>query len=301
MKKAVLFVGQGSQYTNMGLDFLDNDNAKKKLDIANEILGFNILDILKNENNELNKTKYTQTITAFITIVMYDTFLGYGNHADAFLGFSLGEYVALYAAGVYNFEEVMKIVSARAKFMEEASVLNPGKMVAVLNADLEVLKNIVDKISLNDNINIANYNAKNQVVVSGSNTAIELLILKLKEKQIKRVIPLNVSGAFHSKLMEDAGKSLRIYLNMFKPKINSMPVYMNVTAKPLNINNLNDLLEKQIKSSVYFYQSIEQMINDGITEFIEIGPGIVLSQLVRKNYPNVLVKNINKLSDLKGE
>ncbi|CCV64670.1 Malonyl CoA-(acyl-carrier-protein) transacylase [Alteracholeplasma palmae J233] len=294
MKKAIVFSGQGSQFTNMGKEFL----TSHMVEIANKVLGYDVLEILENKNNELNDTYYTQPMIALVSIAIYDKCKAYID-ADAFLGFSLGEYVALYASGIYDFETILKIVKKRSELMQKASVGNKGKMAAVINLDETIIKNICDSISeqLNEVLVIANYNSKNQIVISGTYDAIELASQKLKEAGAKRVITLNVSGAFHSPLMKQAGKELKEYLSRIPQITTTKSVYLNTTAMPLNQNELLERLEEQIQSPVYFYQSIEQMIKDGYTHFIEMGPGTVLSQLIKKNYPEVMVNNIEKIED----
>ncbi|VEU80979.1 ACP S-malonyltransferase [Haploplasma axanthum] len=298
MKRAVLFVGQGSQYTNMGIDFLNNDKAENLINKATKILGYDIRKILENENGELNNTLYTQPIVALITIIMYERFLEYGIDINGFLGFSLGEYVALYASGIYDFESIIRIIDKRAKLMNEASTKNQGGMAAVLNANLSDIERICNEVSKENYVTIANYNSKNQIVISGTSLGIEQASKVLKELGVKRVLPLNVSGAFHSNLMSEAGILLKTYLKSFKTNENEKECFMNVTGKPLIYDELLDNMEQQIKSPVKFYQSIEEMINNGYQEFIEIGPGNVLTQLIKKNYPEVKTFNINKLTDL---
>src|SRR5690554_661968 len=295
MKVAVMFSGQGSQYANMGLSFFENNLDKIK--IAEDILGFDILNALKNENEELKKTSFTQTLMTLMMMFIYDE-LKEKIEISGTLGFSLGEYSALYAASVYDFETLIKLVLYRSKLMDEASTKYPGKMVAVLNTDLDNLEKVVSDIAKNDIITIANYNAKSQHVLSGSEQAINNALDILKELGVRRMIPLNVSGGFHSQLMNDASHKLNTYLKTLKPTSPLIPVYLNTTAKPLVLSELEMRLTDQIKSSVYFYQTIEEMIKDGFTHFIEVGPGNVLTNLVKRNY-EVKVINIENKEDFK--
>lgn len=295
MKVAVMFSGQGSQYANMGLSFFENNLDKIK--IAEDILGFDILNALKNENEELKKTSFTQTLMTLMMMFIYDE-LKEKIEISGTLGFSLGEYSALYAASVYDFETLIKLVLYRSKLMDEASTKYPGKMVAVLNADLNNLEKVVSDIAKNDIITIANYNARSQHVLSGSEQAINNALEILKDLGVRRMIPLNVSGGFHSQLMNDASHKLNTYLKTLKPTSPLIPVYLNTTAKPLVLSELEMRLTDQIKSSVYFYQTIEEMIKDGFTHFIEVGPGNVLTNLVKRNY-EVKVINIENKEDFK--
>lgn len=294
-----MFSGQGSQYANMGLDVLSKD--KDKVLLANEILGFDVIAALKNENEELSNTKYTQPLMVLVSILLFDSFRE-KNDYDFLLGFSLGEYSALYAAGIYSFSDILKIVKYRSEIMEEAASKNPGKMAAVINFDYEILNEVVNDINNNEDkiVTIANYNSKKQLVISGNNLGVDLTIEKLKELGARRVIPLNVSGGFHSILMKDASNLLYDYLKGFNKNPNQKPLYLNTTANALVFDDLEKELKRQMYQSVKFYQTIENLINEGVLRFIEIGPGKVLKNLVQKNYDNLEVLNIENINDLKS-
>src|SRR5690554_3781502 len=301
MKTAIMFSGQGSQYANMGLDVLSLDKNKDKVLLANEILGFDVIAALKNENEELSNTKYTQPLMVLVSILLFDSFRE-KNDYDFLLGFSLGEYSALYAAGIYSFSDILKIVKYRSEIMEEAASKNPGKMAAVINFDYEILNEVVNDINNNEDkiVTIANYNSKKQLVISGNNLGVDLTIEKLKELGARRVIPLNVSGGFHSILMKDASNLLYDYLKGFNKNPNQKPLYLNTTANALVFDDLEKELKRQMYQSVKFYQTIENLINEGVLRFIEIGPGKVLKNLVQKNYDNLEVLNIENINDLKS-
>jgi len=304
MKKAILFAGQGSQYTNMGLDFFECEEALKKVKIAEEILGFDVKKILENKENELNNTLYTQPLMALVTIIIYERCLKEGLKVDGFLGFSLGEYVALYAAGIYDFSSIIKIVNNRAILMNDETLKHEGAMAAVLGCPLDVIKEVLEIVKNDYYVDIANYNSKNQIVISGLKQGVLRVIELLKMRGFRKNIMLKVSGAFHSLLMSDAGVKLEKYLNEFKANKNNKDCYMNVTGKKLVFEDLKKNIIDQIQSPVKFYQSIENMIEDGFDEFIEIGPGNVLSTILKKNYPDLKVYNIEKIEDLekiKGE
>lgn len=298
MKKVLMFSGQGSQYPNMGIDVLTLPENKEKLEIAENIFGFNILEALKNENIELSQTKYTQPLLVLVSILLFDQFKK--NHDfDAVIGFSLGEYSALYANGIYSYNDILNIVKYRSLLMEEAAISKPGKMVAVLNFEPNSLEKIVNQINDdNDIVTIANYNSRNQLVISGNTSGVDKVIEELKNQGVKRMVPLNVSGGFHSKLMFDASQKLYDYLIKVKKNNNKKTMYLNTTAKPLVLESLESELQKQMYSSVLFYQTIEELIKNGYTSFIEIGPGKVLKNLVFKNYSDVKVSNIENLEDL---
>lgn len=301
MKTLLMFSGQGSQYPNMGLDVISLPENNEKIKLAEEIFGFNITTALKNENNELNQTKYTQPLMVLVSILLFEEF-NKNNNFDGLLGFSLGEYSALYAAEIYDFETLLKLVKVRSELMEEASNNNPGKMAAVLNFETEKLEEVVNKINNNNDsiVTIANYNSKNQLVISGNDKGFNKVIAELKELGVRRIIPLNVSGGFHSLLMKDASNKLFDYLLTLNKNNNTKPLYLNTTSNQLEIKELEKELQKQMHSSVLFYQSIENAIIDGYTRFIEIGPGKVLRNLVSKNYQNIEVLNIENIEDLKS-
>lgn len=301
MKTLLMFSGQGSQYPNMGLDVISLPENNEKIKLAEKILGFNITTALKNENNELNQTKYTQPLMVLVSILLFEEF-NKNNNFDGLLGFSLGEYSALYAAEIYDFETLLKLVKVRSELMEEASNNNPGKMAAVLNFETEKLEEVVNKINNNNDsiVTIANYNSKNQLVISGNDKGFNKVIDELKELGVRRIIPLNVSGGFHSLLMKDASNKLFDYLITLNKNNNTKPLYLNTTSNQLEIKELEKELQKQMHSSVLFYQSIENAIKDGYTRFIEIGPGKVLRNLVSKNYQKIEVLNIENIEDLKS-
>lgn len=298
MKTAIMFSGQGSQYPLMGIDVINLKHNEDKVKRAENILGFNIKKALKNENNELSNTKYTQPLMVLVSILLFDEYK-IQNQVHGLVGFSLGEYSALYSSGLYSFDDVIRLVKYRSELMEEACKLYPGKMIAVLNADLKLLEDLVSSINNEDDIvSVANYNSRKQIVLSGNNSGIDKIIDQLRANNIKRIVPLNVSGAFHSILMKDASISLNKYLNSLVKLNIEYPIYLNTTSKPLKIDKLEVEMTKQMYSPVLFYQAIENMINDGYTKFIEIGPGKVLRNIVYKNYPDVLVESIEKLDDL---
>lgn len=299
MKKAVMFSGQGSQYPLMGIEFLKLKKNEEKIKIANEILNFDVLKALENKNNELNETKYVQPLMVLVSILIFDKFKTITN-IDGVLGFSLGEYSALYASEIYSFEDILNIVKIRSELMNEASIKYPGKMAAILNFDLNELEQIVNKVNnnLDKIVTIANYNSRKQLVISGNDEGVEEVINILKDLNVKRIIPLNVSGGFHSKLMYESSEKLYNELLKYNKNKNKYDLYLNTTANKVVVLDLEEELKKQIYSSVLFYQTIEQMIKDGYNTFIEIGPGKVLSNLVKRNYKDVLVYNIENIEDL---
>lgn len=300
MKVGLMFSGQGSQHANMGLDFFKLEKNKEKIELANKIFGYDTIEALKNLNDELNKTSYTQELMTLMMVLIYDYIKEKGIKVSGALGFSLGEYSALYASGIYSFSDILHIIKDRANFMEQAVLINKGKMVAILNTDPNLIKEVVSLINNDkDIVSIANYNSRKQIVISGNESGINKALEKFKELDVKRMVSLNVSGGFHSELMDFASQKLFYRLDKYQINEPLFDVYLNTTSKVLKINRLKEELALQVKSPVMFYQTIENMIEDGFTKFIEIGPGVVLKNLVAKNY-DVEVYNIEKLEDIEN-
>ncbi len=303
-KVGVLFAGQGSQYIGMGQDFYNEfDYVREIYKKANSILGYEIESICFKENDMLNQTIFTQPSILTTSIGIYTAFLKELNIKPNIVeGFSLGEYSALFAARVFDFETIIKLVKYRAKLMNEAAEQNKGAMAAIIGLE----KNILEKLCQNESefVHIANYNCSTQFVVSGTENAVKNICEKAKAVSARRAIILNVSGAFHSPLMSGAAKKMLEVLQKTKFSKPSIPIVMNCNAQYLNEKDLFIVMKKQIESSVYFEDSVKLMIKDGVDTFIEIGPGNVLTALVKKIDPNMKVITINKLSDLnnlKGE
>jgi len=280
--KAYIFPGQGAQYTGMGLDLYNNSELAKELfEQANEILGFCITDIMfEGTAEELQQTKVTQPAIFLHSVILAKT-LGDDFKPEMVAGHSLGEFSALVANRVLSFEDGLKLVSKRALAMQKACEMQESTMAAVLGLEDAVVEEVCDSI---DGIVVAaNYNCPGQLVISGEisaiNTACELLI----EKGAKRAIKLPVGGAFHSPLMEPAREELAEAIKntiFHKP---TCPVYQNVVAKAVKDSvEIKENLIVQLTAPVRWTQTIQQMIADGATEFIEVGPGKVLQGLVRK-------------------
>ncbi len=300
MKKlAVLFSGQGSQYPKMGLDYLkDNQFFKEQAEIASSILGFDVIEVLKDETGMIHDTKYTQPLTLLTTLFQYQTFQKLGIKADALLGFSLGEYSAYYAAGVFDFETLFRVIKKRSEAMQACALKEKGSMVAVLGLNEKDVQTLCEKAKNEGLIIPANFNAPGQIVLSGEEKAVDYVVSHAKEHGAKRAIKLSVSGAFHSPLMHDAALEFKAYLDQVKVHTPNVPIYYNLTAQKEVPSDLKELMSKHIESPVLFEQSIKHMIDEGITHFIEIGPGSVLSGLVRKINLDLPMINLDKLDDL---
>lgn len=298
MKKlAFVFAGQGSQYPQMGLDFLeDNLDLNTLSKKADHILGYPSKEVLTGLDCRLNQTKYTQPMILLSSIYAYEYLKTLDIKPEGMLGFSLGEYTALYASGVFSFEETIELVNNRAEFMHQSTQEHQGSMAAILGLPS---KDVVDLLNrLNGSVYPANFNSPIQTVISGTDDMIDIAIIKAKELGCKRAIKLNVSGAFHSPLMLSASTQFEEYIKPFNPKNPSCQVILNTTAKPLLIHELKEEMVKQIISPVRFVEAITYMINEKFTHFIEIGPGTVLSGLIKKIDEHLEVTHISHKNDL---
>lgn len=297
-KTVILFAGQGSQYNNMGLDFVDkSSDARSIFNIAKRYLNFDILEVLGNDS--INETLYTQPLTLLTSILIYSEVKKFIK-PDALLGFSLGEYTAFYEAGIFNLVDTLNIVQARSKFMSDASKLNKGSMQAIIGLDSKTIEQICNEVTKpNFEVSIANYNEPKQTVISGNPNAVKLVANKCMEQGARRTIQLNVSGAFHTSYMASAGIDLERYINdeVFISKPN-YPVWLNSTGLMLENADIAVVAKMQVQSPVMFMQAIKDLVNKGYTNFVEIGPGRVLSGLVKKIDSGVNIININKYEDL---
>lgn len=291
-----IFPGQGAQYLGMGREFYDASSAAKKIfDQANEVLGFDIKKIcFEGPEAELKSTLNCQPAILIASIVALLETQNFASLPKFVIGLSLGEYTALYAAGVFSFEDILRLVRRRAELMEEASQKNPGKMAAILDLELEAVQEICSLTGAE----IANLNCPKQVVISGKIEAVENTVELAKEKGARAVF-LEVSGAFHSSLMKQAAEEFRGFLAKIPASQPKIPIIANVNALPQsNIDEIKENLVKQIYSCVYFEKSIQYISSHGINTFLEIGPGKVLKGLLRRINPSLKVFNIEKPSDI---
>lgn len=279
--KALVFPGQGAQFVGMGKDLYDaNPEIKALMDSANDILGFDILNIMFNGTDEdLKQTSVTQP-AVFIHSVAKAKSLDISD-AKMVAGHSLGEFSALVASGVLSFEDGLKLVSARAKAMQEACDVEAGTMAAILGLADEKVEEICAQVS--GVVIPANYNCPGQLVISGEVSAVEEACAQLKEAGAKRALVLPVNGAFHSPLMQSAQEKLAEAIHNTKFNDAKIPVYQNVTTTAItNAEEIKKNLIAQLTGSVKWTQSVQNMIKDGATHFIEVGPGKALQGMIKK-------------------
>lgn len=303
MKTALIFPGQGSQYLGMMADFFANDlRAKEMIDRADSLLGYSLSKIcFEGPLEELKQTKYTQPALFLHSAVVLELIKD-NISFDAVAGHSVGEYSALYSAGVLSFEEALCLVAFRGELMFHAGEFSPGTMFAIIGANDSDVEKICKELTEKGQGNVvvvANYNCPGQLVVSGSAEYLHSNILAFKNVGAKIIKELVVSGAFHSPLMESARQELAARIRSIEFHTPRIPVYTNVDAKPhLDASTIKELLIKQLTSPVLWTQTIININNDGITRFIEVGAGNVLQGLVRRTITGVELYGVDKFEDL---
>ena len=285
MKIAFVFPGQGSQKVGMGAQLIEDFSACQTLaDIAKEQVAAPFLEaMLEGPIEQLTVTSYTQPALLTVGTMIANELMHVGIRPDYVAGHSLGEYTALVAANVLSFEDGVRAVYERGLHMEAAVPQGQGAMAAVLGSDSETIENIVAQVNLEHPVQLANYNCPGQVVLSGTTTGVQLASEQLKEQGVRRIIPLQVSGPFHSSLMKEAAKELAETLRTVDFSPATIPVVANVNAKVVtDPKQIEEQLIQQLYSPVLWEQSVRQLIDLGVTHFIECGPGKVLNGLIKK-------------------
>ena len=303
MSRALVFPGQGAQYVGMGMELAERyPKARDILDDADKALSFALSDVIANgPDDELTKTDISQpailTVSWMAFSVLKQSVDGLSYAATA--GLSLGEYTALIAAGVLSFKDAVKLVRIRGQAMQEAADAAPSGMVALIGADEESAQQLCDQVAEGDVLAVANLNSTGQVVISGAQAACERAVAAAKDAGIRRAMPLNVAGAFHSPLMASAADRLRAAIDDVELSDPRVPVYSNVTAKPVtSAADIPDLLVQQLTSPVRWAASVEAMKADGISEFWELGPGKSLCGMIQRTVKEVEVANLDKAADV---
>ena len=281
--KAYIFPGQGAQFVGMGKDLYENPAVKNIFEDANKILGFIITDIMfAGTADELKQTRVTQPAIFIHSVAIAKSAASFSP--DMVAGHSLGEFSALVANQALSFEDGLRLVSKRAQAMQKACEINPSTMAAILGLDDKVVEEIC--ASIDEVVVAANYNCPGQLVISGSMKGIEIACEKLKAAGAKRALPLQVGGAFHSPLMEPAREELASAIDATQFNKPICPIYQNVNAQPSSdVDTIKKNLNAQLTAPVRFTQSVQNMVKDGATTFIECGPGKVLQGLVKKIAP----------------
>lgn len=285
MKKAFIFPGQASQFVGMGKDLYEEfETARKIFDQAEEILDFDLKKVcFEGPEEELKLTYITQPAIFVHSLAVYSLLKEKGITAQGVAGHSLGEYSALVAAGSLTFEDGLKLVQIRGRLMYESGKKNPGTMAAIIGLSEEQVNELCRRLAPRGIIQPANFNSPGQIAISGEVELIQDALQVAKEMGAKKAVELVVSGAFHSPLMDDARAGLQEALEKTEFKNAEVPVYSNVTAKPVtDREEIRQLLFKQLTSPVLWQKSMENMIADGFDQFYEIGPGKVLCGLLKR-------------------
>ncbi|GCL39500.1 MAG: ACP S-malonyltransferase [Sphaerospermopsis kisseleviana] len=289
-KTAYVFPGQGSQALNMGIDLLDIASAKAKFEEAEAILGWSVSEICQNDEARLSRTLYTQPCLYVIESILADLLREKGEKPDLVAGHSLGEYIALYVAGVFDWSTGLQLVKRRAEIMDNTA---GGMMAALLNFDREQLEKVIAETP---DVVLANDNSPAQVVISGTPEAVQIVMSNVKAK---RALPLKVSGAFHSHLMAAASQEFQEILDSIVFQTAEVPVASNVDPVPVtDAEILKQRLTQQMTGSVRWREIALQLPKNGITKVVEIGPGNVLTGLIKRTVEGMELKNIRNTGEL---
>ena len=289
-KTAWVFPGQGSQAIGMGMDLLESPEAMAKFRQAEQILGWSVIEICQSQDDKVSHTLYTQPCLYVVESILADLLKANGQHPDYVAGHSLGEYSALYTSGVFSFEDGLRLIKRRAELMDSAS---DGMMAALLGFDRAQLETAIEQTP---DVVLANDNNAGQVVISGTPEAVETILNQVKSK---RAVRLNVSGAFHSPLMADAAAQFKTVLDAVPFESVQVPVLSNVDPTPsTDPAVLKDRLNRQMTGTVRWREISLQLPQEGVDRVVEVGPGKVLTGIIKRTCPDLVLKTIGSLAEL---